>query len=118
MCCVFEIESVVRGHNVYKISWTPVIGEELMLEAEDTNEHDEHAVAVMKDGHVVGHVSRTMSKVSWLFFKRGGRIMCRITGKRKLEVGLEVPCIYIYSGSVWAGARKHGPSVNSRPGLY
>ena len=40
-----------------------------MLEAEDTNKHDEHAVAVMKDG-------------------------------------------------MWAGARKHGPSVNSRPGLY
>ena len=72
MRCVFEIESVVRGHHIYKISWTPVIGEELMLEAEDCNEHDKHAVAVMKDGHVVGHSNplRVHSKLSRSSFLR------------------------------------------------
>ena len=61
---VYEKESVVRGHHVYKISWTPVIGEELMLETEDDNEDDEHTVAVMKDGDIVGHVARSISNVS------------------------------------------------------
>ena len=48
-----------------------MVGEELILETEDDNEHDEHAVAVMKDGYNVRHVPRTLSKVSWFFLKRG-----------------------------------------------
>ena len=32
---------------MYKTVWTPFIGEELPLKAEDGNSHDEHAVAVM-----------------------------------------------------------------------
>lgn len=31
LCHVYEKESAVRGHHMYKISWTLVIGEELML---------------------------------------------------------------------------------------
>ena len=56
-------------------------------------------MAVMKDGYIVGHLPRSLSKVSWFFLKRGGRITCRITGKRKLGIGLEVPCVYLYSAS-------------------
>ena len=77
---------------MYKTYWTPVVGEELTLETEDDNEHDEHAVAVMKDGYmyIVGHVPCLLSKVSWFFLKRGGRITCRITGKRKLGIGFKI----------------------------
>ena len=53
---VFNKHSVVRGHHIYKTYWMPVVGEELTLEMEDDNEHDEHAVAVMKDGYIVGHM--------------------------------------------------------------
>ena len=70
MRCVFEIESGVRGHNVDKISWTPVIGVKLMLEAEDTNEHDEHAVAVMKDGHVVGRGQTLLQELPLTYSQR------------------------------------------------
>ena len=35
-------DSVVRGHHVYKTVWTPVIGGELNLEREESNEHDEY----------------------------------------------------------------------------
>ncbi len=38
--------SVIRGHHIYKAIWTPIIGEQLFLKAEDRNEHDKHAVAV------------------------------------------------------------------------
>ena len=42
--------SVVRDQHVYtcKSIWTPVIGEELNLKCEESNEHDEYAVAVRK----------------------------------------------------------------------
>ena len=54
---VYEKESVVRGHHIYKIKtvWTPVIGEELPVEREEDNQHDQHAVAVVKNGDIVGH---------------------------------------------------------------
>ena len=38
--------------------WTPTIGVELLLEAEDDNEHDRYAVRVVRhsDSCVVGHI--------------------------------------------------------------
>ena len=95
----FVKSSVVRGHHVYKAVWIPALREELIVKAEDGNAHDEHAMAVVKEGNVVGHMPRSISRVSWFFLKRGGRILCRVTGKRKLGVGLEVPCKYIFIGS-------------------
>ena len=69
MHSVFNKNSVVRDHHIYKtyMYWTPVVGEELTLETEDDNEHNEHAVAVMKDGYIVGHMPHSLSKVSWFF---------------------------------------------------
>ena len=96
---IYKKESVVRGHHIYQKSWTPVIGEVLTVEREENNPHDDHAVAVMKNGNIVGHVPRSISRVSWFFLKRGGVITCQICGKRKHGVGLEVPCVYLYAGS-------------------
>ena len=39
---------------LWEAIWTPVIGEELNLEHEESNEHDEYAVAVRKNGETVG----------------------------------------------------------------
>lgn len=94
-------DSVVRGHHVYKSVWTPVIGEELYLEPEESNEHDEYAVAVRKDGETIGHVPRSFSRISWYFLKHAGEIRCVITGKRKHGLGLEVACTYTFVGSAW-----------------
>ena len=69
----FEKASVIRRHHIYKSTWTPVVGG-LTLQREDDNDHDIHAVSVVKDGDVVGHVSRSISRVSWFFLVRGGRI--------------------------------------------
>ena len=38
---VLKKESVVRGHHILKMYWTPVIGEILTTETEDGNEHDD-----------------------------------------------------------------------------
>uniref|UniRef100_A0A1X7UNS1 HIRAN domain-containing protein n=1 Tax=Amphimedon queenslandica TaxID=400682 RepID=A0A1X7UNS1_AMPQE len=96
---VFQKESVITGHHVYKTVWTPVIGEELHTEVEDDNEHDKYAVAVMKSNGIVGHMPRSLSRISWYFLKNGGKIQGKVTGKRRKGNGLEVPCIYYYEGS-------------------
>ena len=46
----FRIESTVRGHHVYKAAWSPYIGEELPVQREVNNIHDDFAVAVLKNG--------------------------------------------------------------------
>ena len=58
---VFNKDSVVSGHHIYKTYWTPVVGEELRLETEEDNKYDEHAAAVMKDGYIVGQSPLTFS---------------------------------------------------------
>ena len=42
----YEKASVVKAHHVYKAVWTPFLGEELSVQPEDHNDHDEHAIAV------------------------------------------------------------------------
>ena len=44
------LESVVRGHHIYKRIWTPVLGEKLQIKIEEDNHHDARPVAVTKDG--------------------------------------------------------------------
>ena len=85
---------VVRGHHVYKSVWHPVLGEQLTLERENSNSHDRHAVSVMKDGTIVGHVPRELSSAYYHFLRHGGTISCEVTGRRKHGIGLEVPCLY------------------------
>ena len=74
----FVKSSVIRGHHVYKAIWTPALREELIVKA-DGNVHDEHAMAVVKEGNVVGHMPRSISRVSWFFLKRGGPILCCVS---------------------------------------
>ena len=39
------LESAVRGHHVYKTTWSPAIGQVLQVGAEDSNAYDRYAVA-------------------------------------------------------------------------
>ena len=39
------LESAVCGHHVYKTTWSPVIGQELQVGAEDSNAYDRYAAA-------------------------------------------------------------------------
>ena len=94
----FRLESIVRGHNVYKSVWTPFNGEILPLSIEDGNEHDSFAVAVLKDTVIVGHAPRELSRVFYFFLRHDGSINAEITGHRKFGCGLEVPCWYTLTG--------------------
>ena len=53
---VLEIPLYVRGYHAYKDNWNLVVGKTLVLRIEPTNMVDKHAVAVVKDGVVVGHI--------------------------------------------------------------
>ena len=53
---------------------TPVIGKELPLQRELTNNHDVFAVGVMKDRVVVGHVPIELSFGFCTFIQSGGDI--------------------------------------------
>ena len=48
-----------------------------LVEREEDIQHNDHAVAVMKNGTVVGHMPHSISRLSCFFFlKRGGDLTC------------------------------------------
>ena len=57
------LESVIRGHHIYKSRWTPLLGETLNTSLELDNEHNKYAVSIVKSVEIVGHVQRSISKL-------------------------------------------------------
>ena len=58
----------MSGHHVYLSAWTPTIGEVLVVlvvKKERKNEHDQHAVAVIRDGAIIGHASQAITRTSF-----------------------------------------------------
>ena len=101
----FSISSVVRGFRVYKDCWNPTVNDVLGTRQELGNREDEYAVAVVKleeAEETVGHMPREISRVCWYFLNHDGNITCTITGGRTRsslpQGGLEVPCIYKFTG--------------------
>ena len=100
-----ERNSCVRGYHVYRTIWDAAIGEDLVCEREPTNEHDRYAVAVKKDGIIIGHLPRDISKPCSLFLRRGSNITCYVTGHRRYSAdlpqgGLEIPCVLRFEGEL------------------
>ena len=71
----------------------------LQLEKFNMNPADSYAVAVQKNGSVVGHIPREVRNVFFSFLVRGGSISCEVIGHRKYGKGLEVPCQYTFIGN-------------------
>ena len=90
----------IRGHHVYKGSWTPRLNETLCVKKDNRQEalyYDTHAIGVYKaDGTLVGHVPIELSRILAYFLKQdeGNFINAQVAGKRKREVGLVVPAKY------------------------
>ena len=107
----FQVVSFVRGHHVYHWTWMPVVGEMLPVKRELTNEHDRFTVAVLKDGDVVGHVPRSLSKTTSFFLRHDGNVVfCEVTGERLnrgVQLGVEVPCVYRFyvARNTWINSR-------------
>ena len=99
----FEIASCVRGHHVYQEQWTAAVREILECKRERGNATDMYAVSVTKQGTIVGHLPRKISRVCALFIRRGGKICCQITARRRHssdlpQGGLEIPCRLLFYG--------------------
>ena len=65
----FEKYCYVRGHHIYQRVWDAAIGETLTCRQEPS---DRYAVAVTKDGTVIGHLLRKVSRNCSLFLRREG----------------------------------------------
>ena len=72
---------------------------------------DPFAVAVMKNGTIIGHVPRKISSVCSLFLDRNGSITCCVTGHKRYlhdltQGGIEIPCTltdhWIVASTVYA----------------
>ena len=90
---------------IYKDIWDAIIGEMLQCERELDNESDRYAVAIKKDGTIIGHLPRVISQACSLFLRRGNFISCLATGHRRYSVDLlhrrlEVPCTLRFEGEV------------------
>lgn len=99
----FERACCVRGYHVYRHIWEAAVGEELVCQRETANLSDHYAVAVVKDGVIVGHLPKKISRLCSLFIRRGGAISCRVSGSRRYssdlpQGGLEIPCTLICTG--------------------
>ena len=83
MTAVATKQLCVRGYHVYKDLWAAVIGEELVCRRERGNSHNVYAVAVTKDGVIIGHSPRKISPIASVFHMKGGMILCRVLGRRR-----------------------------------
>ena len=104
----FCLNSVVRGHHIYKDIWSSVHGEELHCRCEFGNVHDlyrVYTVSVIKHGTgIMGHLPKRISTPCHLFLKKGGSISCTVNGRRQYssdlpQGGLEVPCRLVFKGN-------------------
>ena len=65
---------------MYQTLWILVIGANLSLDVGPTNPHDSCAVAVVRgsgrgrDGTIVGHVPRNVSRVIFYFLSKDGNV--------------------------------------------
>ncbi len=96
-------ESCVRGYHVYEELRKAAIGGELECRRECRNTADAFTVTVIKNGTIVGHLHRRISRVCTLFMRRGGVIQCQVTGRRKYSCDLaqgghEIPCLLSFEG--------------------
>jgi len=93
----FETDSFV----CYHVCWMLVIGEQLVCEREERNPSDRYAVAVKKVvTSYIGHGPRNISTLCSLFIRRGGTMLCVVSGRRRYSRK-------IFNGKTFAVSKIH-----------
>ena len=91
-----SVESVIRGHRVYKETWNPHKGEKLMCnhdKREEVKIFEDHVVGTYKDCRLAGYVPIELSFSFFRFIeKRNNQIFAEVDGGRKLKNDSVVPC--------------------------
>ena len=92
---VVELNSFIGGYHAYKDTWTPFIGEGLLLRREPENVKNRSAVSVLKDGETVGHILfniyNAVSRFLRIEFNKG---FAEVTGE-KVNRGAGYGLLYI-----------------------
>ena len=88
---------------MYESIWAVAHGERIGCIREPLNANDRYAIALKKDGAVIGHLPQKISRICSLFIRRGGTIECIVTGTRRYssdlpQGGLEIPYSLLFSG--------------------
>ena len=101
---MFSIESMDRCYHMYWWVLEASVSEELTCPKERGNLVDPFAVAVLKNGDVVGHILRKISSICCTFL-RNGPITCRVIGSPRYSAdlpqgGMEVSCVLIFRGDL------------------
>ena len=96
----FQFSSYITGYYHYRHLWTPQIDEELTCIHEVDNIYDEFAIAILKDGLIVGHVPRQISEQFCKLLMGGGCVQVKIIGApvSTKRSGIRVPCMYTVKG--------------------
>ena len=63
----YQCDSCIRGYHIYRAIWNPTVEETLDCTQESSNPRDRYAVSVQKDGQIVGHLPRKISRLCSLF---------------------------------------------------
>ena len=63
---------------------------------ESRNEHDRYAVAVVKDGVMVRHLPKAVSRISSVFLRRGGRATQEVAELQVLSNGIILKLILAF----------------------
>ena len=91
----------VRGYHAFKDNWNPVIGETLGVRREPTNTIDKHAVAVVKDGVIVGHTPYNLATCEGQFLGPNvNKAFAEVTGdviNRGAGYGQEVHLSFLWT---------------------
>ena len=100
---VHQMESCKQGYHIYKDVWVAMIGADLSCEREPLNHVDRYAVAVLKNDTIVRLIPKKISRICFLFIRRGGTIVCTpMRGKRYSadlsQGGLEIRCKLVFIG--------------------
>ena len=66
----WEVDSCARGYHVYENIWAVAHGERIGCIREPLNATDRYAVALKKDGAVIGHLPQKISRICSLFISR------------------------------------------------
>ena len=82
----WEVDSCVHGYHVYEGIWAAALGEQIGCVREPLNAMDRYAVALKKDGAVIGHLTQKISRICSLFIRRGGTIECNCHRHKKIFI--------------------------------
>ena len=88
-----EIHSFARGTMLD--SWTPVVGQVLLVMKEPTNPKDRNVVALYQDDAVVGHVPHSLAPYLTRFLTRDvNKAFAEVTGGKINRGAGYGPCVY------------------------